>query len=329
METGHHVGSHLRGAAKRGAEKVDSMVRLVAAGIVSLGFVACGADPAQLDVSQREATGAECANGGLVLVLDGEEQPAVCNGARGADGQDGVDGASGIPGRDGASGSRGLTGATGERGASGANGADPSAMVEAIANSAGAIVIVECTDGVITGYGSGTKTTTGTVITAEHVTNAMTTCSVYSEAPVTVLGAATFVSQRGARDQVELTVSWNATGEAVQGLIPHLNVAPSLGALVAVVGNPSLYDGSALEHQYTTGLVTATNLASTLSTVPLLAGKATSWESSWSTDAVAWHGNSGGPVFNAAGEWVGILVGAFNGGPDNEGPDLSIVLPLF
>jgi len=44
---------------------------------------------------------------------------------------------------------------------------------------------------------------------------------------------------------------------------------------------------------------------------------------------VAWHGNSGGPVFNAAGEWVGILVGGFNGGPDNTGPDLSIVLPLF
>jgi S1-C subfamily serine protease len=55
----------------------------------------------------------------------------------------------------------------------------------------------------------------------------------------------------------------------------------------------------------------------------------TLWASSWSTDAVAWHGNSGGPVFDAHGNWIGVLVGAFNGGPDNEGPDLSVVLPLF
>ena len=70
--------------------------------------------------------------------------------------------------------------------------------------------------------------------------------------------------------------------------------------------------------------MTATKLDSTFAATP----SATYWQSSWSTDAVAWHGNSGGPVFNA-GEWVGILVGGFNGGPDNAGPDLSIVLPLF
>jgi S1-C subfamily serine protease len=308
------------------------MVRSVAVGIVSLGLVACGGDPADVDVSQRAATGEECTNGGLVLILDGEEQAAICNGqngSQGADGQSGVDGVNGAPGRDGTTGDRGLTGAIGERGAPGANAADASAIVATIASSASAIVVVECTDGVVAGFGSGTKTTTGTVITAEHVTNAMTSCSVYSEAPVTLLGEATFISQRGARDQVELTVSWNAAGEAVQGLVPHLNVAPSIGDLVAVVGHPTLYDGAALEHQYTTGLVTATSLASTLEGVPLLASQAAYWQSSWSTDAVAWHGNSGGPVFNASGEWVGILVGSFNGGPDNEGPDLSIVLPLF
>jgi S1-C subfamily serine protease len=301
------------------------MARFVALGIVSLGLVACGGDPAQLDVSQRAATGDECADGGLVLVLDGEDQPAICNGTDGAPGADGRDGVDGAQGRDGATGTRGLAGTTGERGAPGISAADPSAMVEAIASSASAILIVTCTDGAVFSTGSGTKTTTGTVITAEHVTNAMTSCSVYSEAPVTLLGDATLISQRGARDQVELSISWNATGDSVQGLAPQLNVAPTIGDLVAVVGHPDLGGSLALELQYTTGLVTAANLDSTFATTL----SAAYWQSSWSTDAVAWHGNSGGPVFNAAGQWVGILVGGFNGGPDNLGPDLSIVLPLF
>jgi S1-C subfamily serine protease len=100
---------------------------------------------------------------------------------------------------------------------------------------------------------------------------------------------------------------------------------------VTIVGHPGLYDGLTLEHQYTTGYVTATDLTATLATVPSLVngGMSTRWAQSWSTDAVAWHGNSGGPVFDAEGRWIGVLVGGFNGDASNVGPNLSVVLPLL
>ena len=124
-------------------------------------------------------------------------------------------------------------------------------------------------------------------------------------------------------------MDWTAQGEAIVGLEPRLEITPAIGDVVTVVGHPGVYDGLALEHQYTTGSVTATNLRATLTSVPALEDVAASWEHSWSTDAVAWHGNSGGPVFDAEGNWIGILVGGLNGSMYNSGPDLSIVLPLF
>ena len=53
---------------------------------------------------------------------------------------------------------------------------------------------------------------------------------------------------------------------------------PGLGDLVAVVGHPGLPDGTLLEHQYTTGRVTATSLASTLAASAEGAVQAIAWE---------------------------------------------------
>jgi S1-C subfamily serine protease len=144
-----------------------------------------------------------------------------------------------------------------------------------------------------------------------------------------LLGTMLVATPKGARDEAELSVAWEPAGAAITGLVPRLGVAPATGDFVVVVGHPGLYDGLSLEHQYTTGTVTATNLQATLASVPMLVGTETEWASGWSTDAVAWHGNSGGPVFNAQGEWMGVLVGTFNGAADNLGPDLSVVLPVY
>jgi S1-C subfamily serine protease len=284
---------------------------------------ACGGDPSAPELSERDATSDECAAGGTVLRLDGRDVATVCNGANGRDGVPGERGTQGERGAEGAD------GAPGARGPAGTSAVSTSEIVEGIAAKASAIVIVECTDGVSFGDGSGTKTDTGTVITALHVVEDMTACRVYSESPVALLGNMTDHTQRAGRDEVELTVDWTADAANIAGLAPHLGVVPSIGELVTVVGHPGLYDGLALEHQYTTGFVTATHLQGTFATVPALADWAAVWSQAWSTDAVAWHGNSGGPVFDADGNWIGILVGAFNGGADNAGPDLSVVLPLF
>jgi S1-C subfamily serine protease len=295
-------------------------------GLLCLAATGCGGDSAPI-ISERDATGGECTAGGTVLLVDGKTAALVCNGANGRDGAPGAPGIQGEPGSDGADGEVGVAGPAG---AAGKNAASPPNIVAEVAAKAAAIVIVECTDGDKTGDGSGTKTDRGTVITAMHVVDDMTSCNVFSQAPVAFLGSMTRATQRGTRDQVELSMDWTADAALIPGLTPTLRVVPAIGDLVTVVGHPGVYDGLSLEHQYTTGFVTATDLSATLATVPTLvnAGLTTRWAQGWSTDAVAWHGNSGGPVFDATGNWIGLLVGAFNGSSDNEGPDLSVVLPL-
>ena len=251
---------------------------------------------------------------------EGEPGEPGAVGATGADGAQGPQGEKGDPGDQGAVGLQGLPGANGS------NGVDVANAVGRIAERADALVIVQCTqDGDNYRLGSGTKTSTGTVITAEHVIADMSSCDIFSEAPITLLGSTTEFVQQGERDQAELTVTWTDDGDAIEGLTPEIGVQPELGDFVVVVGHPGVGSSIFLEHQYTTGFVTSANPAETLDDL----GWGTYWERGYATDAVAWHGNSGGPVFSADGTWIGILVGAFNGGRQNEGPDLSLVLPIL
>lgn len=247
-------------------------------------------------------------------------------GPPGEAGADGADGAPGPRGEKGDPGDRGEMGLQGLRGEPGEYGVDVVNAVGRIAEKAAALVIVQCSqDGKSFRLGSGTKTAYGTVITAEHVIDDMESCDIFSEAPITLLGRAKSFEQQGNRDQAELTVDWTEAGASIEGLIPELGVHPEVGTFVVVVGHPGVGASIFLEHQYTTGYVTSANPGATLDNL----GWGRYWEHGYATDAVAWHGNSGGPVFDEDGVWIGILVGAFNGSERNLGPDLSLVLPML
>jgi S1-C subfamily serine protease len=252
--------------------------------------------------------------------------PAGPPGEAGETGAPAADGAPGERGEKGESGDPGAMGLQGLRGEAGDDGVDVANVVGRIAERADALVIVQCSeDGESFRLGSGTKTARGTVITAQHVIDAMGSCDIYSEAPVTLLGTSTLFTQEGQRDQAELDVTWTVDGEAIEGLVPEFGVLPEVGTFVVVVGHPGVGASIFLEHQYTTGYVTSADPAETLVNL----GWGDYWEHGYATDAVAWHGSSGGPVFDQDGVWIGILVGAFNGSAKNEGPDLSLVLPLY
>jgi S1-C subfamily serine protease len=263
-------------------------------------------------------------------------------GCEGPPGPMGPPGIQGEPGHDGAVGLQGPAGEPGAVAQSSDDGEEPQGsltldgntgrgvdvvnLVGEIAEHSAAFVIVQCTsDGESFSFGTGTKTDSGTVLTADHVVDDNPTCDVFSESPVQHLGSVEDFAQQGSRDQMELVVDWNDVGEAIVGVEPVIDARPALGEFVVVVGHPGVGSNLSLEHQYTTGFVTSADAAATLANL----SRATYWSEGYTTDAVAWHGNSGGPVFNDAGEWIGLLVGSFNGAADNTGPDLTVAIPIL
>lgn len=74
-------------------------------GLVCLLVAACGADDPQ-KLERREASADECASGGMVLSLDGQDM-VVCNGS---DGDDGAPGSNGTNGTNGSNGTNGIDG---------------------------------------------------------------------------------------------------------------------------------------------------------------------------------------------------------------------------
>jgi hypothetical protein len=292
------------------------MVRKVAAAVVCLGLSsACGGgDPAQLDVSQREATAEECENGGLVLTINGEEEPAICNGVKGADGSPGASGAKGAKGDAGAQGAPGAVGATGSTGASGQAGASAAAelsqTISCISAKRASLVAVQCTDGVTTEIGSGTVTLSGQVFTAGHVVANIATlpCSIF-DVDVdhsTIIGTVTNVVPNAVYDAAVLNVSW--VGVTPAG-IPTVVAPPALGDLVVSTGHPD----ALFALQYAAGFVTAVNVNE----------MAANWAGAFMADYSSNSGGSGGAVFNADCEWVGIHVGGFS-----DGFETSIALPF-
>lgn len=298
------------------------MVRKIVAAVVCLGFAsACGGgDPAELDVSQREATGAECQDGGLVLSVDGEEQPAICNGANGEDGAlgaPGADGAQGDPGERGATGARGVSGTPGTNGINGTPGteglsatAQVAETISCINGKRASLVAIQCDDGTILETGSATVTLSGQVFTAGHVVAnlANTVCNVFDVDVdhVTMLGAVTGFTPVGTFDAAVVDVAWAG---AIPAGIPSVVRSPALGELVVSTGHPN----ALVALQYSSGFVTAVGINE----------MGTSWAGAFMADYSSNGGGSGGAVFNADCEWVGIHVGGFT-----NGLETSIALPF-
>lgn len=289
---------------------------------VLTGAAGCGGDDPYPEFAQRDATGDECPQGGTVLLVDGQPQATVCDGADGTPGAVGAVGAPGTSGEDGADGlpgAQGQPGAAGPAGASGLQGdAGPPASAE-VAELAACVsalrsnmVVIQCaTDTVdVFDFGSGTITPQGTIITAEHVvTDAVAfPCDVFDVDVdhVTFLGTVTSETPDGLLDVATLAVDWEGVPPA--GVPPIVN-PPNLGDMTMATGHPNVL--SAL--QIAPGFVTATNV-SEFGDV---------WDDAFLADYSSNGGGSGGAVFNADCEWIGVHVGGFT-----DGLELSIAMPF-
>jgi|SRR5688572_5183995 len=279
--------------------------------------LACGGDPEGVSVTQREAELTECASGGMVLVIDGEEQAPVCNGADGADGLDGAQGAPGVAGprgEQGDAGARGATGATGATGTSGADGESAAASVSetiaCISAKKASLVAIQCTDGNVIGVGSGTVTLSGQVYTAAHVVADLETmtCSIF-DVDVdhsTLIGTVTTVVPDGPYDAALVNVAWSAP---IPAGVVAVSDSPALGEMVVATGHPNAFRAL----QYSTGYVTAVGITE----------MGADWAGAFMADYSSNGGGSGGAIFNADCQWIGIHVGGFS-----DGLETSVALPF-
>jgi S1-C subfamily serine protease len=294
--------------------------------VCSLTAAACGGDDAYPEFAQRDATGDECPQGGTVLLVDGRTQATVC------DGEDGTPGAMGVPGErgeDGTDGTPGTQGAAGPAGLQGGAGTSASAEVVELASCVSALrsnmVVIQCATGVVDDlgtpddpaddvplfdFGSGTVTPQGTIITAGHVvTDAVAfPCDVFDVDVnhVALLGSVTAETPDGLLDVATLGVDWE--GVPPTGVPPVVS-PPSLGDMTMATGHPNVLDAI----QISPGFVTATNVSEF--------GEV--WDNAFLADYSSNGGGSGGAVFNADCEWIGVHVGGFA-----DGLELSIAMPF-
>lgn len=170
-------------------------------------------------------------------------------------------------------------------------------------------------DNTYIGRCTGTKTTTGAVITANH-------CFPSNADRFSFFNAGQYAGQNGdvfflgeeGRDVVIVdNVDWNDFGLRLPGLLPTGNWPIRLGEIVGNLSHPL---GVTNDVQLTIGYVVDDNLNSTL-------GSTARWRDAFMADYAAAGGSSGSPVFSYTGEWIGIHVGGFT-----QGLELSIALPF-
>lgn len=295
---------------------------------------------------QAGENGVNCWDGTGDVNLDGvlTVEDCIAFAAAGQDGANGTNGLKGDPGQQGIPGEKGDTGAMGDKGDQGVAGqkgdkGDPGASAPEVIRSLVqgieqlSIVIVWCEGG----YGSGTVTDDGKVITAAHVVydyqvpmppNAAAACpsgaTLYhvvgpNEEDFIELGTAPalgFSMPVPGRDVALLdNIRWEAPGAALPGQKPIFDWSPSSGDLTVIAGHPDFF----FDVQITVGYVVAPSLRGSLGD-----GFEEFWSEGFTSSSETASGSSGGPVFDSTGRWVGILVG----GSASESVELSIAIPL-
>ncbi|HEX9622166.1 MAG TPA: trypsin-like peptidase domain-containing protein [Polyangiaceae bacterium] len=259
--------------------------------------------------------------------LQGEQGSQGEQGEQGSQGEQGEQGEQGPQGEQGEQGPQGEQGEQGPQGEPGEPGPPGSSAISALAlliePQAEAVFAVICVVGVDSvGYGTGTKTSGGDIITAFHVIDGCDSLLFVDGSPPT----ATLLGQSATIDAVQpvagrdlaviQNVAWTVAGDAIAGIAPVFDYAVTLAELTMTVGLPAGF----FDRQFTAGYVTAPTIPEALE----LFGASVEWSEAFVTDAAAAGGASGAPVFNDQGAWIGIHVGSSS----DESLELSIQLPL-
>ena len=178
------------------------------------------------------------------------------------------------------------------------------------------VVSIQCyLGGVLQGHGTGTKTTSGTIITAHHVVDSCDAAYYYHNN--TLVGSGGLWTQYGSIDAVEIgSINWTAYGSSLAGVTPTFNMVPTaVGMTVYCLSYPA---DVVRDVQLSIGQVVDDNVTDSLSSP-----YDTYWYNAFTADYVATGGSSGAPVFSRDGTWMFIHVGGYS-----ANLDLDYVLPL-
>lgn len=204
----------------------------------------------------------------------------------------------------------GPAGATGERGERGESFKEYShKLLTKLKPLQRGVVNLQCGGG----SGSGARISQDTVVTAYHVLDGASSCVVRSNGQQVAIGNVLSRSPSGRDIGFIRGLTFNFDLPIIS---PVREKLPAVGDLLVLMSYPSLLTN---DLQTTLGFVTDDNAQDSLDEMGI------EWRDAFITDMSAGGGSSGGPVFNDAGEFVGIHVGGFSG-EDGGGTELNFQL---
>lgn len=182
------------------------------------------------------------------------------------------------------------------------------------AKTESAVLNIECEyqDGA-RGHGTGTKINDNQIVTAFHVVDGAVRC-IYKSNKLIVAAGGRPVLPRSGRDIAviepgEVLGGWNE----LQSISPTTGYRPKIGELLMLSSLPKDF---VTDKQYTFGYVTDDSINASLQGA---GNTAATWRNAFTSDMAAAGGSSGAPVFNQAGQFIGIHVGG-----DNQGTGLEL-----